>query len=188
MTAATAETLTARVWRALATVVDPEFHEPITNLGFVAGVEVRLREDRGHAVSVRLRLPTCFCAPNSAYETVADAHDAVFALPCVDTVDIVLEDHPVAGFESETGEVGVSPVAARGKFPRTAHLGCLERAVRRLVDEGWQVDAPPAGRLGVLPRTPDHESLLRFARVDIDHKGRSRRTRPGDEVREEVPS
>ncbi|MGW4485283.1 iron-sulfur cluster assembly protein [Amycolatopsis sp. NPDC004368] len=135
MTAATAETLTSRVRQALAGVVDPEFHEPITNLGFVAGVHVRLCEDRGHSVSVRLRLPAQFCSPELAYVLVADAHNAVLALPCVDTVDIVLEDHPSV--------VEVLPA------PRTGvHVACLEQAVRDLAAAGWQVDALSPGRPG----------------------------------------
>ncbi|MFI5614294.1 iron-sulfur cluster assembly protein [Amycolatopsis sp. NPDC051903] len=173
MTAATAETLTSRVWRTLATVVDPELDEAITDLGFVAGVQVRLHDDRGHAVSVRLRLPTYFCAPNFAYLMVADAHDAVLALPSVDTVDIVLEDHFAAeeinaGVAADAGFSGSFPAQAGGEldelrrtFRRKAHLACLERAVRKLVAEGWQVDALSAGRLGDVPQSPERESLLR---------------------------
>ncbi|WP_329062547.1 iron-sulfur cluster assembly protein [Amycolatopsis sp. NBC_01480] len=194
MTAATSETLTARVWRALATVVDPELDEPITGLGFVSDVQVRLHDDGGHAVAVRLRLPTylpkrpeasrsgaatspenCFlpagsvststvCAPNFAYLMVADAHDAVLALPSVGTVEVVLEDHFAAesGFGGAfPGQGGGEPAELRLTFRRKAHLACLERAVRRLVGEGWQIDALSAGRLGDVPESPERESLLR---------------------------
>jgi metal-sulfur cluster biosynthetic enzyme len=173
MTAATSETLTALVWRALATVVDPELDEPITGLGFVSDVQVRLHDDGGHAVAVRLRLPTYFCAPNFAYLMVADAHDAVLALPSVGTVEVVLEDHFAAeeinaGVAAESGFGSAFPGQANGElaelrltFRRKAHLACVERAVRRLVGEGWQIDALSAGRLGDVPESPERESLLR---------------------------
>ncbi|PZG06260.1 iron-sulfur cluster assembly protein, partial [Nonomuraea aridisoli] len=76
------------LWDALATVRDPELDEPITDLGFVRAAEVR----DGHA-SVRLRLPTYFCAPNFAYLMVADACDAVRGVPGVVSADVRLEDH-----------------------------------------------------------------------------------------------
>ena len=58
---------------------DPELDEPITALGFVASCTVSCE---GRA-AVRLRLPTYFCAPNFAYLMVADAYDAVTAVPGV---------------------------------------------------------------------------------------------------------
>ena len=58
---------------------DPELDEPITSLGFVASCAVSAAGD----AQVRLRLPTYFCAPNFAYLMVADAYDAVAALPGV---------------------------------------------------------------------------------------------------------
>ncbi|HVV19303.1 MAG TPA: iron-sulfur cluster assembly protein, partial [Pseudonocardiaceae bacterium] len=67
----------AAVWAALATVRDPELDEPLTDLGFVASCEV----SAAGAVAVRLRLPTYFCAPNFAFLMVADAYDAVSAVP-----------------------------------------------------------------------------------------------------------
>ncbi len=53
---------------ALATVVDPELDEPITDLGFVRSIRI---DDAG--VTVHLRLPTSFCAPNFAYLMASDA-------------------------------------------------------------------------------------------------------------------
>ena len=46
------------VLAALATVRDPELDEPLTELGFVSACEV----DAAGGVTVRLRLPTFFCA------------------------------------------------------------------------------------------------------------------------------
>ena len=54
-----AVSLEAGVAAALATVVDPELDQPITELGFVRSVRI---DDAG--VTVHLRLPTSFCAPN----------------------------------------------------------------------------------------------------------------------------
>jgi metal-sulfur cluster biosynthetic enzyme len=73
---------------ALEAVRDPELDQSLTELGFVAGVEVD-----GEAVAVRLRLPTYFCAPNFAFLMAADARAAVEALPGVERARVELEDH-----------------------------------------------------------------------------------------------
>jgi metal-sulfur cluster biosynthetic enzyme len=100
-----AAALDAAVWAALATVRDPELDEPLTDLGFVASHEVNsLGEAR-----VRLRLPTYFCAPNFAFLMVADAYDAISAVPGVTSVDVRLDDH----FASDVINKGV---AARAGF------------------------------------------------------------------------
>ena len=65
----------AEVLDALSGVRDPELDEPITDLAFVSGLELD-----GDRVSVRLRLPTYFCAPNFAYLMVADAREAVLSV------------------------------------------------------------------------------------------------------------
>ena len=78
----------AEVRAALGTVVDPELDEPITDVGFVRSVSVE-----GRAVEVHLRLPTSFCAPNFAWLMVSDAHDAVSAVPGVESVVVELDDH-----------------------------------------------------------------------------------------------
>lgn len=73
---------------ALAGVRDPELDDDIVELGFVAAVRTS-----GDDVSVHLRLPTYFCAPNFAYLMVADARAAVAALPGVAGVEIALDEH-----------------------------------------------------------------------------------------------
>ena len=93
---------------ALETVRDPELDEPITSLGFVASCAVSAAGD----AQVRLRLPTYFCAPNFAYLMVADAYDAVSALPGVRRAEVVLEDH----FASDVINDGV---AAQAGFVQT---------------------------------------------------------------------
>ena len=60
---------------------------------------------------VRLRLPTYFCAPNFAFLMVADAYDAVSALPGVRRAEVVLEDH----FASDAINGGVAAQAGFGQ-------------------------------------------------------------------------
>src|SRR5438270_12032232 len=96
------------VLAALATVRDPELDEPITSLGFVSSCTVSAAGD----TTVRLRLPTYFCAPNFAFLMVADAYDALAATEGVRSVDVVLEDH----FASAAINQGV---AARAGFARS---------------------------------------------------------------------
>jgi metal-sulfur cluster biosynthetic enzyme len=173
MTTATRTPLEARVWDALGTVCDPELDQPITDLGFVAEASVRGEGSPECTVLVRLRLPTYFCAPNFAYLMVADAHDAVRAAAGVSAVEVRLEDHFAAeeinaGVSSQAGFAGAFPRHAGGElaelrliFQRKAHLACLERACRRLLKDGWQIEALAQAQLSDLPDSPERESLLR---------------------------
>jgi metal-sulfur cluster biosynthetic enzyme len=95
----------SQVLAALHTVRDPELDEPVTSLGFVASCTVSC----SGVVHVHLRLPTYFCAPNFAFLMVADAYDAVSAVPGVRSVVVELDDH----FASDTINSGV---AARAGF------------------------------------------------------------------------
>ncbi|WP_163506713.1 iron-sulfur cluster assembly protein [Fodinicola acaciae] len=129
----------AAVWSALATVQDPELAEPLTDLGFVSRCEV----SDGVAV-VRLRLPTYFCAPNFAYLMVADAYDAVSAVPGVTHTDIRLEDHFAAdaingGVAARSGFVASFAGEAvdelddlRADFLRKAVLAGTDRVCRQI--------------------------------------------------------
>jgi metal-sulfur cluster biosynthetic enzyme len=78
----------AQVLDALAGVRDPELDEPLTDLGFVTDVAIE-----GDSTTIRLRLPTYFCAPNFAYLMVDDARAAVQALDETADVRVELEDH-----------------------------------------------------------------------------------------------
>ncbi|WP_069164697.1 iron-sulfur cluster assembly protein [Nocardia altamirensis] len=139
-TATRPETIAAGVWAALDSVRDPELDEPITTLRFVT--EVRIADDG--AVHVRLRLPAYFCAPNFAYLMVADAHDAVAAVPDITAVTVELADHFAAeqinaGVAHGSGFTGSFPGEAtreldelRTTFQCKAYLAALERVVRRL--------------------------------------------------------
>lgn len=158
---------------ALHTVRDPELDEPIDDLGFV--VEASLAG--GHAL-VRLRLPTYFCAPNFAYLMVADAHDAVSAVPDVHSVSVVLEDHVTsaeinAGVAAGAGFAESFPGKASGEldelrltFRRKAHTACLERACRQLLADGWTVEGLTQAHVRDLPPGERRSSLLR-RRADL---------------------
>ena len=162
-----AETV-AQVWAALATVRDPELDQPVTELGFVAAASV---EDG--TARVRLRLPTYFCAPNFAYLMVADARDALLAVLGVSHVDVRLDDHFAAeeinqGVAEAAGFEGSFPAHANGEldelratFRRKAHLACLERACRKLIESGWHVEELAHVQLADLPDSPERASLVR---------------------------
>jgi metal-sulfur cluster biosynthetic enzyme len=134
-------------WSALAQVRDPELDEPITDLGFVAALEVS-----SSSVRAELRLPTYFCAPNFAWLMVADARDALAALPGAGRVDVVLLEHFVSA-EINEGVAAVADFAAaftgdtergqdpglsqlRTTFERKAHVAAQERLARSLVSAG----------------------------------------------------
>jgi metal-sulfur cluster biosynthetic enzyme len=156
------------VWSALGTVHDPELDQPITDLGFV-----REASTDGEQVRVRLRLPTYFCAPNFAYLMVADAHDALAALPGMSTVDVMLTDHFAAdeinaGIAEGAGFSDSFPRQASGElsdlrrtFNSKAHLACLERAAKKLMAAGVTAEELPGLTLADLPESPERTSLLR---------------------------
>lgn len=158
----------AAVTDALRTVRDPELDESIVDLGFITAMEV----DDGHAM-VRVRLPTFFCAPNFAFLMVADAHDAVLAVPGISSVDIVLEDHFAseqinAGVSAGAGFVGSFPEHAAGEldelrltFRRKAHVANMERACRSLTERGWSAGDLPRATIGDLPPGAPRDGLVR---------------------------
>jgi metal-sulfur cluster biosynthetic enzyme len=135
---------TARVLAALDAVRDPELDEPITSLGFVTSAAV----SAGGDATVRLRLPTYFCAPNFAFLMVADAYDAVSALPGVRSTEVVLEDHFAsdainggvaagAGFvQSFDGEAVSELHGLRADFLRKAVMAGTDQVCRPLLASG----------------------------------------------------
>ena len=148
-----------QVSRALETVRDPELDEPITSLGFVASCAVSADGD----ARVRLRLPTYFCAPNFAFLMVADAYDAVSAVPGVRTTEIVLEDHFAAdainggvaaraGFaQSFDGEAVGELHQLRADFLRKAVMAGTDQVCRPLLAAGAEPQALLRMTLGELP-------------------------------------
>ncbi len=158
----------AAVRAALATVRDPELDEPVTDLGFVAEIRVE-----GGEVSVRLRLPTYFCAPNFAYLMVADAYDAVSAVPGVERLTVRLDDHFAAeeinaGIAAGRGFADTFPKLAdddlaeiRRAFLRKAFLAATERVCARLLRDGHSLDDLLRVRLGDVPYPDDLDRLRR---------------------------
>jgi metal-sulfur cluster biosynthetic enzyme len=150
------------VLAALGTVRDPELDEPLTDLGFVSGVEVD-----GDTVRAHLRLPTYFCAPNFAYLMVVDAQAAVAAVPGVRRAEVVLDDHFTAeeinqgvaarrGFrESFSGLADDELDELRTVFRRKALLNRQQRLLRALLDGGTTVAELGRLRVGDLPPSPE---------------------------------
>jgi len=144
---------------ALGTVRDPELDEPITSLGFVAACTV----SPGGDAEVRLRLPTYFCAPNFAYLMVADAYDALTAVPGVRTARVLLEDHfaaeainggvaAQAGFaQSFDGEAVGELHDLRGDFLRKAVLAGTDQVCRGLQADGADRERLRTITLGEVP-------------------------------------
>ena len=157
----------AAVWSALGTVRDPELDDPLTDLGFVARCSVT--ED-GYA-QVRLRLPTYFCAPNFAFLMVADAYDAVAAVPGVTATEVLLDDHFAsdainhgvaarAGFvASFAGEAANELDELRADFLRKAVLAGADRVCRALVRTGVDGGRLTELTLGDVPDGPDLRRL-----------------------------
>lgn len=165
---------TAAVLAALDAVRDPELDEPVTSLGFVASCTV----SADGTVDVHLRLPTYFCAPNFAFLMVADAFEAVSAVPGVVRAEIVLEDH----FASDTINEGVAAHASfvgsfhdlaageldelRTNFIRKAVLAGADRVCRPLLNSGFTPEQLAALTLGSTPPSRDLERL-RARRADL---------------------
>ena len=131
-----AVTLRSEIMAALATVIDPELDQPITELGFVRSVAV---DDRG--VTVHLRLPTAFCSPNFAYLMASDALDALRAVDDLGEVLVLLDDHHDSdkintGLAADAGYLGTFGHEAdesldelRLTFLRKAHTAAMERCL-----------------------------------------------------------
>lgn len=159
--------LLGAVWRALDTVLDPELDEPVTDLDFVESCTVSAEG----VATVVLRLPTFFCAPNFSFLMVADAYDAVAAVPGVTRADVSLPDHHASkeinggvaaqvGFVnsftgSEQGEANAELDELRLQFFRKAALAGQDRVARPLVDAGVGPDDLAATDLGDLSPSDD---------------------------------
>jgi metal-sulfur cluster biosynthetic enzyme len=151
----------------LGTVLDPELDEPITELDFVESCTVSAD---GVAV-VRLRLPTFFCAPNFSFLMVADAYDAVSAVPGVVRAEVTLSDHHAAdeingGVAAQAGFVGSFAGEAsaeldelRALFLTKAVLAGQDIVARPLVDAGIGPEELASTRLGSVPPSPELDRL-----------------------------
>ncbi len=88
METGTQETTASAVYRQLDQVYDPELDQPLTELGFIGGVDIT-----GGMVTVQFRLPTYWCAANFAFMMATDIRDRVSELPWVHRVEVRLQDH-----------------------------------------------------------------------------------------------
>ncbi|MDN5858595.1 MAG: iron-sulfur cluster assembly protein, partial [Pseudonocardia sp.] len=161
------EELAAAVWRALDTVMDPELDEPITDLEFVSSATV----SGAGVATVRLRLPTFFCAPNFSFLMVADTHDAVSAIDGVTRADIVLEDHHASpeindGVAAHADFVGIYGDEAGGNldelrryFLEKAVVAGQDRVAQPMVDAGLGPDELAELTLGSAPQSPALDRL-----------------------------
>jgi metal-sulfur cluster biosynthetic enzyme len=158
----------AAVLAALPGARDPELDEPITDLKFVSDLEVA--ED---VVSVRLRLPTPFCAPNFAYLMVADAKEALLSVPGVEQARVVLDDHHASpeintGMAEGRGFEGTFPGYAEGDdldelraiFRRKSFVARQERLCRKLLAAGYSAEELARMRLEEVPSSEAKEKYL----------------------------
>ncbi|CAN5252973.1 iron-sulfur cluster assembly protein [soil metagenome] len=149
----------AEILDALSGVRDPELDEPITDLKFVAGLQVS-----GGEVEVQLRLPTPFCAANFSYLMVADSREAVLRVPGVREARVSLDDHYAAdeinaGVNGELGFDGAFPAEADGPdleelretFRRKSFVARQEKLCRRLLSQGYSPAELAAMTLRDLP-------------------------------------
>jgi metal-sulfur cluster biosynthetic enzyme len=167
----------AEVMAALSGVRDPELDEPITDLAFVSELEIE-----GDAVSVRLRLPTYFCAPNFAYLMVADAKASVLSIPGVRRARVVLDDHYASeaintGVNEEKGFDGAFPGETespdleelRTVFRRKSFVARQEKLCRALLAEGYSPEKLAKMRLAEVPPSGAFEKYLeRRAELGLD--------------------
>jgi metal-sulfur cluster biosynthetic enzyme len=165
-----------KVLDALSGVRDPELDEPLTDLGFVSDLRVE-----GDAVSVRLRLPTYFCAPNFAYLMVADAREAVLSVPGVRRARVTLDDHYASeelnaggafddAFPGETE--GADLAELRTTFRRKSFVSRQEQLCRALLSEGRSPRELAGMKLGDVPPSGDFDTYLdRRQELELDVSG-----------------
>jgi metal-sulfur cluster biosynthetic enzyme len=171
----------SEVWAALETVLDPELDEPITDLDFVDSCTVS-DGPGGLTVQVGLRLPTFFCAPNFSFLMVADAYDAVSAVPGVERAEVRLADHHASdeingGVAAHAGFVGTfagEAVAELDELRRTfltkASVAGQDRVAQPLVDAGAGPEELAATTLGQLPESEELTRLRhRRAAIGLPH-------------------
>lgn len=150
----------AAVIAALDTVRDPELDEPVTSLRFVSSCTVS--EDG--VAEVHLRLPTYFCAPNFAFLMVADAYDAVSAVPGITRTVIALDDHFAAQQINEGVAARAGFVASFGADQAAAELDELRRDfVRKAVLAGTDRVCRPLLRGGMTPNRLANTTLGELA-------------------------
>ena len=140
---------------ALMGVMDPELDRSLVELGFA-----RARAAAGGHVTVELRLPTYWCAPNFVFLMAQDAREAVARAPGVRSVDVQVVDHFAEaeitdamqggqGFDEAFGELadGGGLEELRRIFLLKAFTRRQEQLVRRLLGAGWEAEDVTSARL-----------------------------------------
>ncbi len=163
----------AQVQACLATVVDPELDESVTELGFITEVELPSEGE----VRVGFRLPTFWCAANFAFLMADDMRRALLELPWVTKVDVQLRDHMYAeainqgvasgvGFQAAFGAAAEGGLEAlRTTFLRKAFQRRQEALLQHLLDAGLEASQLVALSRSALRQTaPDAEGERLTAR------------------------
>ena len=135
-----------QVQACLATVMDPELDESVTDLGFITEVAV---QDEGR-VKIGFRLPTYWCAANFAFLMADDMRRAVQTLPWVTKVEVQLHDHMYAeainqGVTDGAGFQAAFGVAAEGGLEalrRTFELKAFQRRQEALLEHLTGIKCP----------------------------------------------
>lgn len=143
---------------ALLGVMDPELDRSLVELGFARATS----RSSGH-ITVELRLPTYWCAPNFVFLMAQDAQDAVARVPGVRSVDVQVVDHFAGdeitgalrdgqGFDEAFGDLadGGGLEELRRIFLLKAFTRRQEQLVRRLLAAGWEAEDVTSARLGDL--------------------------------------
>ncbi len=102
-----------QVEACLATVMDPELDESVTELGFVTAVEFAGESES--EVRIAFKLPTYWCAANFAFLMADDMRRAVLTLPWVTDVQVQLHEHMYAEAINQGVATGAGFQAAFGE-------------------------------------------------------------------------
>ena len=168
----------------LAKVYDPELDQPLTELGFIGGVDIA-----GDKVTVRFRLPTYWCAANFAYMMSSDIRERVSELPWVKRVDVLLQDHfhddeINEGIKNGKTFLATFPDATdslddlRETFRVKAFQARQERVLRWLIRKGLQEEAILQMRVGDLEELLKKRQVAKLVERYLDI--RQERKLPGD--------
>ncbi len=169
-----------QVQACLATVMDPELDESVTELGFITEVELL----GGGEVHIGFRLPTYWCAANFAFLMADDMRRAVEALPWVTRVQVQLHEHMYAeainqgvsegaGFQAAFGAAAEGGLdALRRTFLLKAFQRRQEALLQHLLDAGHAPAALVALNIAALRQLPldaEGETFVEryFARRDL---------------------
>ncbi len=168
-----------QVQACLATVMDPELDDSVTELGFVTGVDLT---DQGE-VRIGFRLPTYWCAANFAFLMADDMRRAVQSLPWVTRVDVTLHDHMYAeaindGVTQGTGFQAAFGSDAEGGLDALRHTFLVKAFQRRqeallehLIDAGHAAASLLALDLDTLQDLAVDEDGMRLIDRYLERRG-----------------